>query len=99
MISTALARTHHFLRCNKSSAASTMNISPALSVLALATACQSWSPAPHTAAFQARASPTTPTRGGAAVTVLRSASSAAPATYADPARYLSDHPNNNVLPP
>mmetsp|Transcript_7843 Transcript_7843/g.17027 ORF Transcript_7843/g.17027 Transcript_7843/m.17027 type:complete len:426 (-) Transcript_7843:138-1415(-) len=63
--------------------------SAAVSILALATACHSWS-TPHTAAFKTRTSPT----------VLYSAAveESAAATYADPTRYLSDHPNNNVPP-
>jgi len=67
-----------------------ISTSTALSILALATSCQSWS-TPHTTAFRSRSV----SRRSSA---LPSAAVEESATYADPSRYLSDHPNNNVPP-
>ena len=69
-----------------------------LSILALAAtpACYSWSTAPPTTAFKTqttiRSSTSSSRRLSATVEEVEAA------TYADPSRYLSDHPTNNVPP-
>jgi phenylalanyl-tRNA synthetase alpha chain len=62
-----------------------------LSILAAATTCHSWS-TPHTTAFKTRASASSTTA------IFAETATTDAATYADPSRYLSDHPNNNVPP-
>merc|ERR1719296_97111 len=70
-----------------------ISASAALSILALATSCQSWS-TPHTTAFRSRSV----SRRSSALPSAAVEESAGSATYADPSPDLSDHPNNNVPP-
>jgi len=67
----------------------------AVSILALATSAHSWS-TPQTTAFKSRSS----IKSTSSTTYLSAtdAPTADASTYADPTRYLSDHPNNNVPP-
>lgn len=69
----------------------------AFAVASFSSSCHSWSTTSHRgAAFSIR-----PSTGAATPTSLFSAveeTSAAATKYADPSRYLSDHPNNNVPP-
>lgn len=90
----ALARSHRLIPRKHSSSAviATMNIAPALSVLAFATACHSWSTAPSRGAVRRQS-----TKRFSATDASAPPAPAA-SDYADPARYLSDHPANNVPP-
>ena len=66
-----------------------ISISAYLAILALAApVCNSWSTTSQTTSFKRRYTRTT----------LQSTTEAKAETYADPTRYLSDHPNNNVPP-
>ena len=73
-----------------------ISTSAALSILAIATACSAWS-TPQTPAFKSRG--TTAAQRTSSTAILSAAvEESAAATYADPTRYLSDHPDNNVPP-
>ena len=93
----AFARSHHRILTvpiisSSRTAIGTMHVAPAVSLLAFATTCRAWSVTPRAPAR----SRSTPARLASAVDAAVDAG--APAAYADPARYLSEHPANNVPP-
>ena len=73
-----------------------IHTSAALSILAFAPTCRSWS---ATRPLINGVSASVATRGKVSTVILHSTTeSSAQTKYADPSRYINDHPKNNVPP-